>query len=124
MKTHSLTLAAKIHTNKHINLNIDENTLCKAWNLRWNIQVNKMAKNTMAFIFDNEVDLENILKQALWNFGGSFVIITKWPDSIEFWVQAYNTPVKFMTEELAQKIGNEISSYVFVDNGSERLTWR
>ncbi|PIN18050.1 hypothetical protein CDL12_09284 [Handroanthus impetiginosus] len=82
--THSFTLVAKIHTNKHINLNVAKTTLCNAWNLKGNIHVNEMVENTMAFIFDNEADLEKVLKQAPWNFRRSLVVITKWPEDKSF----------------------------------------
>ncbi|PIN26305.1 hypothetical protein CDL12_00941 [Handroanthus impetiginosus] len=102
-------------------------------NVRSNVQVNELEKNTLVFIFQVITDMEKVLKQAPWNFRGCLIVLTPWPDELafqdlnfeeaNFWIQASNIPVKYTNQVTAKTIGNKIGKFLFADIGLEHQKW-
>ncbi|KAL3617220.1 hypothetical protein CASFOL_038967 [Castilleja foliolosa] len=127
------TIIAKIHTTKNQNLNAFKTSILRAWNPSKKVSTNILQTNTMAFIFEDEKDMNKILNQS-WCFRDQQLILAKWPPDKAlheinltktlFWVQVSGLLVFYMNEENAKGIGDTLGTYVKADFNTPAHKWR
>lgn len=98
--------------------------MVKACNPKGKFQKNPRHQNSMAFIFENQADVQKILNQS-WSFHDSQIIIQHWPPDkaltevdmtkIHLWIQAHNLPVNLMNIQTATSIGNHLGKFLKAD---------
>ncbi|KAG8372571.1 hypothetical protein BUALT_Bualt12G0079900 [Buddleja alternifolia] len=130
----AFTLIGRILSEKSFKPNAVKNTLLKAWNPRFGMEMNSVEENKYAFIFKEKSDLDKVLNMAPWSFRGHLVILRQWDpdesveninlDSALFWVQVRNLPVRSINTATAKIIGDTIGRFVKTDLVSESQRWR
>ncbi|KAL3646892.1 hypothetical protein CASFOL_009436 [Castilleja foliolosa] len=127
------TIIAKIIAPKPINMNAFKSTMLKAWNPSKKTSTNLLENNTMAFVFENEEDLEKIINNA-WTFRDHQMVVTRWPpdkslpevnlNKTVFWIHAIGVPVSYTNMRSAMVIGDEIGKFIKTDLSMMNQKWK
>ncbi|KAL3649384.1 hypothetical protein CASFOL_005787 [Castilleja foliolosa] len=127
------TLITRIIAPKPLNLNAFKSTILRAWNITGKISANSLGDNMMAFIFSEEKDLEKVMNLS-WTFRDHQLVIARWPPDKSlaeinlhktiFWVHFFGVQVKFINQENAEKMGNEIGTFIKTDLHSSAQRWK
>ncbi|KAL3642056.1 hypothetical protein CASFOL_012871 [Castilleja foliolosa] len=126
-------LIAKVITQKQLNMNAFKTTILRAWNPTKKVTTNTLSDNSMAFIFEEEMDLNKVLRSS-WTFRDHQLVVAKWPpdkplnevnlEKISFWVQAFGIPVKYTNTNTAEAIGKVLGGLLKADLNSPTQRWR
>ncbi|KAL3638819.1 hypothetical protein CASFOL_016726 [Castilleja foliolosa] len=127
------TIIAKIISQKTCNMNAFKDAMIKAWKPNKKTTTNLLEDNTMAFVFDDEEDMEKVLNNA-WTFRDHQLVISRWPpdqalaeinlDKVTFWIHAIGVPVSYTNLRNAQVIGDELGRFVKSDMRSVAHKWK
>ncbi|KAL3639346.1 hypothetical protein CASFOL_017253 [Castilleja foliolosa] len=128
------TLIAKILSQKPLNLNAFKSSIIKAWNPKKKITTNILESNTVAFVFEDESDLDKVHNLS-WTFRDHQIILAKWNSdqalgevnltSTIFWIQVFGIPVCYMNQNTARIIiGNEIGTFCKADLQLASNKWK
>lgn len=92
----------------------------KTWRVSSKVQVEKINDNVFKFCFVNNKDCDNIFHGRPWSLNGALLILKEWYDeeaisevkfdNTTFHIQVHRLPPKFLHEDSAIKIGNQIGS--------------
>lgn len=87
--------------------------------------ISHIEYNTFSCIFHSEEDLQKVIRNSLWSFRGSHIVIQQWQadksyeevdfSCMEFWVQAHNLPLDRISLQNAKVIGNYVGQFQFMD---------
>ncbi|KAL3629253.1 hypothetical protein CASFOL_026475 [Castilleja foliolosa] len=131
--TEENAIIAKILSPKTLNMNAFKSSMLKAWKPDRKTQTNLLGDNTMAFVFEDEDDLEKVLNQA-WTFRDHQLAIARWPpdkslpeidlNKIAIWVHAFGVPVSYTNMRSAKAIGDEIGKFIKSDLTNINQKWK
>ncbi|KAJ1439268.1 hypothetical protein SESBI_02640 [Sesbania bispinosa] len=109
------SLVGRFLTQKPIHTNSLQNALAGIWCNPKGFRVEEVVPHTFQFFFDDESDVERIIKGSPWIFHNSWLILKRWMrdeniDSIEFnlvdlKVQIWGLPAHCKTSKMGVKIG-------------------
>ncbi|KAL3643388.1 hypothetical protein CASFOL_014203 [Castilleja foliolosa] len=127
------TIIAKIITTKTLNMNAFKAAMLKAWKPDKKATTNSLGDNTMAFVFEEEEDMEKILNQA-WTFRDHQLAVVRWPPDqahdevnlniVTLWVHAFGVPVSYTNMRSAKVIGDEIVRFIKTDLTNVNQKWK
>jgi hypothetical protein len=90
------------------------------WKTKQSFTVQDLGRNRVAFVFEDEMDLERVLVNEPWSYDKSLVVFQRLHDDealsdskfshVSFWVQLHNLPIRRMTAEAAETIGKSIGN--------------
>ena len=94
------------------------------WKPMGELKIRDPGENVLVFEFDDIMDLERVLEQEPWSYDKSLIAfqrvlnIEQIPqleyNQVAFWVQLHNVPLKNLTHETDEAIGNSIGKLVQV----------
>ncbi|KAL3628152.1 hypothetical protein CASFOL_027198 [Castilleja foliolosa] len=127
------TVIAKIISPKNLNLNAFKAAMIKAWSPSKKTTTNTLTNNSIAFVFEEEDDMEKVLNHT-WTFRDHQLVIARWPpdralseidlNKTAFWVHAIGIPVSYTNLHSAKAIGDEIGRFIKTDPSSIGQKWR
>ncbi|KAL3622592.1 hypothetical protein CASFOL_034003 [Castilleja foliolosa] len=128
-----VTLIARIMAPKPINMKALRTTITKAWNPTKKLTTYLLVDNTMAFVFEEEKDMEKVCNVS-WTFRDYQLVIARWPpdkalteidlNKTIFWVHAFGIPVAFINQNNAKAIGDTIGTFIKSDLQNATQKWK
>ena len=114
----ALSLIGKFLTCKSFNKRAAISTLKKAWGLEDRVQFVEVGSNLLQFKFQEEFDMERILRSGPWTFDNQALLLARWRkgmtarnvkfDSISMWVQIWDAPFDMTSPTVAKAVGSKI----------------
>ena len=116
----SRILVAQLFTKCHVNVEALVQTLKSMWHSIQNFEVRDLGSNTVLIIFDDDTVSMKIFTQGPWSFDKYLIGLYKPKDDestndaiflhTSFWVQIHNLPLRRMTRENTEVIGNTLGT--------------
>ena len=107
-------LAAKFLTKRALNVEAIAKTFTPIWRMKNGFRVTKESDHVVLFTFDNKTDLEQVLNTEPWSFDKHLMVLHRYDKEVEvseidfntvtFWIQVHELPVRFRTRAVAEKI--------------------
>ncbi|KAM7462720.1 hypothetical protein LguiA_030841 [Lonicera macranthoides] len=128
------SLVGRFITDRSINVTAKQDTMSRVWRPVRGVWIKELSPNLFLFQFGHEVDMNRVINDGPWSFDQHLLVLRRLENGVsphqvqlfhaEFWVQVYNLPVGFMSEKVAEHIGNYIGTFVEADrnnfNGGRR----
>ena len=118
-------LVAEFHTKRVLNTDTIARNFEQLWRSRNDFKVKDLGNHIVLFIFDNKPDTDRILASQPWSFDKYLVVLQRyethmhaqelWFDMVPFWVQVYDTPIRFRNKAVVQGIFLGIGNVVSCD---------
>ncbi|TXG66495.1 hypothetical protein EZV62_007770 [Acer yangbiense] len=123
----SSNLVGKILAKKQVTGEAFKAVISKIWQIRKELEVEWISRNTFAFHFSCRDDKDRVLKRGPWSFDDGFLVLEE-PEGkgdiskmkfnrADFWVQIQNVPLMCMTVEIGRFLGDIIGKVKDVDGG-------
>ena len=107
-------LAAKFLTKRALNIDTIAKNFTPLWRSKNGFKVTKEGDHVVLFSFDNQEDIDKILKTEPWSFDKHLMVLQRYDREIDvvdmdfnmvtFWVLVHDIPVRFRTKTIAEKI--------------------
>lgn len=111
-----------------------QNSIASLWCPREGMDVYKMGDRKYSFIFYHKLDMLNVMEGGPWSFEQSMlalyqVSMTKDPSTIQIttmkmWIQVYDMPKGFVSENILQSIGFVLGQPVRSDSRTFDGGWK
>ncbi|KAL7113084.1 hypothetical protein ACP275_04G041700 [Erythranthe tilingii] len=96
------------------------------WNCRLGLTVTKISRNMFMFVFQDQKDLTNVVKNTPWTIMGTGLMILSTCSSGEvtrelefsyspFWVQAHGLPLNYLTRRNGSNVGSILGTFICSD---------
>ncbi|OMO73078.1 reverse transcriptase [Corchorus capsularis] len=132
VKQHSLV--GKAISDKVIKLGPLRAILSKAWPLHDTLEIHELECNVFLFVFKDENDKRRVIQQGPWSVMNKHLMLKEWPveavleeidfTTSEFWVQAHNLLMSYLTKSNAEKIASMFPELVELDfDPHETFRW-
>ena len=122
-------LVAKFLTTRVLNIDSVARTFKPLWKTRQSFSVQDLGRNRVAFVFEDDMDLERVLVNEPWSYDKYLVVFQRLQEDesisdskfshVSFWVQLHNLPLRRMTEEAVEAIGRSIGEVEKVANSDD-----
>lgn len=133
VRTMSLCLIGKLHTDRSFNSYGLMETMKKIWNPTHGMTCSDLGFNLISFQFQAERDLKRVLDMEPWHFNKHVLVLRKITDEIQpsamtfdiapFWIRIYDLPRSGRDEATLAQIGGRFGEVVEIDkNTMEGLT--
>lgn len=119
---------------KSIKIEVMQQVLASIWRPVRGVQVKKIANNGFIFQLFHEKDVQRILHDGLWPFENATLVLKRLNDGdqstnvvldcVNYWIQVHDLPCGFMTERIAEHIGNSLGIFVQNDPNNFGGNWR
>ncbi|CAA0809080.1 Unknown protein, partial [Striga hermonthica] len=113
-----LSLIGQSFGEKKINFFGMKHTLSGIWATKQPFSVRNLGDNKFQFVFQSEEDKNRVMEGKTWSFDGKYLLLKQWdPEDLEFheeekvikiWVQVWNLPLHWVSEDAGAKIGKKI----------------
>ena len=112
----TFSIAAKFLTKRAINMEIIAKTFTLLWRARDGFKMQSFGDHKILFTFEKKKDVERILDGEPWSFDKHLVVMNRYEnesslqdikfEKTKLWVQIHGILIKYMTTEVAKKIGS------------------
>lgn len=119
-------IATKFLTKRAINMEVIDKTFTPQWRARNGCKIQSFGDHKIFFTFDNREDVVRILEGEPWTFDKHLVIMSRYDnesllqdikfEKTKLWVQLHGIPIKYMTIEVAKKIGSVLGEVLVQTN--------
>lgn len=111
---------------KSIKMEVMQQVMAAVWRPVKGVCVKKIENDRFIFKFFHEKDIQRILREGPWAFENATLVLKrlKEGDRVEFWVQVHDVPCGFMTERIAEQIGNAVGIFVQNDPNNFGGNWK
>lgn len=127
-------LVGRFLTDKVINVTAMKNSLASLWRPVKGICIKDLGPNLFLFQFYHPFDMDRVIKQGPRSFKQHLLIVGKVEDGLqpasvmlfhsEIWVQVFDLPCGFMSEQGGKNIGDFIGKFVESDPNNFNGHWR
>lgn len=127
-------LVGKFLTEKNINFNAMKNVIASLWRPKEGMEIIDLGGQRYLFVFYHVLDMQKVLEAGPWTFEQSLLVYQCIKDSedphsirlntMDIWVQVYDLPSGFVSENIFCNIGNYIGTFVKSDPGNVNGGWR
>ena len=117
-------LVGRFFTKRVLNDDVVARTFKPLWKLASKLKIRDSGDNVLIFEFEDILDLEQVLEYEPWSYEKSLIAFQRVHDveliphleynQVMFWVQMHNIPLKNLTHETDEAIGNSIRKVVQV----------
>lgn len=118
-------LVGRFLTDRTINFNAMQNVLASLWRPREGMEVHDIGGHRYSFVFYHPFDLQKVLEGGPWAFENNLLIYHKLKDDedphlvklhkFDMWVQIYDLPRGFVSENILSNIGKFIGEFIKAD---------
>ncbi|KAL0009244.1 hypothetical protein SO802_010746 [Lithocarpus litseifolius] len=115
-------IAAKFFTRRALNMEAIASTFQPLWRSKNGFKVKNMGNHIVLFIFDNKLEVENILENEPWSFDKHLMVLQRYDkdtlvedlqfNQTSFCVQVHGIPVRFMNQKVAEGICNKAGTVI------------
>lgn len=129
-----LCLVGRFVTKRSIRTHIMKERLAEVWRPVKGVSIKEAVPGVFLFQFYHAMDMERIMKGGPWSFDNHLLVLGRMKlgvplDQIplfhtEFWVQAHNLPIGFMTVAMGKLLANYIGKFVDYDPANNACVWR
>lgn len=129
-----LCLVGRFVTKRSIRTHIMKERLSEVWRPVKGVSIREATPGVFLFQFFHIMDLERVMKGGPWTFDNHLLVLGRMQVGVplhdiplfhtEFWVQAHNLPVGFMTEAVGKLLANYIGKFVGYDPTNNSCVWR
>lgn len=130
----NLCLLRRFLSDKPIRSHIMKDRLSGIWRPGRGVLIKEVELGLFRFQFFHKVDLLRILNGGPWSFDNYMLVLTSMQigdvpleiplNHITMWVQVHDLPIGFMSQIVAQHLGNFIGQYVEYDPNNDKGGWR
>ncbi|WOH11863.1 hypothetical protein DCAR_0831359 [Daucus carota subsp. sativus] len=127
-------LVGRFLTERNINFNAMQNVLASLWRPKEGMDVHDIGGSRFSFVFYHPLDLQKVLEGGPWTFEQSLLVSHKLGEhedphlvklnKIDIWVQIYDLPQGFISENILMSIGKFIGSFVKTDPANLTGGWK
>ncbi|XP_030932612.1 uncharacterized protein LOC115958345 [Quercus lobata] len=117
-------LAGKFFTKRTLNVDAVACTFKPLWKPAGELKIRDSGDNVLVFEFEDVLDLERVLEYEPWSYDKSLIAFQRVLDveqiphldfgQVTFWVQLHNIPLKNLSQETGEAVGNSIGKVVQV----------
>lgn len=119
---------------KHIKVEAMQQVLASVWRPVKGVRVKALAPNLFIFQFFHEKDIQRIMREGPWAFENATLVLKRLNEGdqpanvalyrVDFWIQVHDVPCGFMTENIAEQIGNSLGVFVQNDPNNFGGNWQ
>lgn len=127
-------LVGRFLTEKHINFTTMQNVLASVWRPKEGVEIHDIRGLRYSFVFYHPMDLQKVLEGGPRSFEQSMLVYSKVQENedpktvqlndSEIWVQVYDVPKGFISENILKSIGNYIGQYIKSDPTNFDGVWK
>lgn len=131
---HSHVLVGKFLTEKNINFSAMQNVMASLWRPNEGMEVYDLGGFGYSFVFYHKMDLQKVLDGGPWSFEQAMLVLyqlkaeedpnTVQLNEFEIWVQVYDLPRGFISENILKTVGASIGRYVKSDPKNFDGLWK
>lgn len=133
-KKDSFVLVGRFLTEKNINFQAMRNMLASLWRPKEGMEIHDIGGYRYSFDFYHVMDLQHVLDGGPWSFEQSMLVYHKMTETedphlvqlnaVDIWVQVYDIPTGFISENILKSIGMYIGKYIKSDPASLDGRWK
>ncbi|XP_074341908.1 uncharacterized protein LOC141679304 [Apium graveolens] len=134
VKKEACVLVGRFLTEKNINFMAMQNVLASLWRPKEGFEIHDIGEMRYTFVFYHPTDLQKVLDGGPWSFEQSLLIHSEVKENddpkgvkledTEIWMQVYDLPNGFISENIFQSIGNYIGAYIKFDPANYDGFWK
>ena len=119
-------LAAKFLTKRIMNVESVARTFQPLWKSKKDVQIKDMGENILFFHFEDECDLDKVIKHEPWTYNKRLVIFEKVIANVpistlafqftSFWIQIHNLPIHCLNPKTRDEIGSTLGTTLHMTN--------
>lgn len=127
-------LIGRFLTEKNINYNAMQNVMAGLWRPKEGMEVYDMGGMRYSFVFFHTLDMQKVLDGGPWSFEQAMLVlhqVKKGEDplivplnQIDMWVQIYDIPRGFLSENILKSVGSSIGTYIKTDPSTFVGGWK
>lgn len=127
-------LVGKFLTEKNINFNAMQNVMASLWRPKQGLEIHDVGNQRYVFIFYHIMDVKKVLEGGPWSFEQSLLVFRRFSEEedpllvpleeSEIWVQVYDMPKGFASQNVLKSVGNYVGQFVKTDPNNFDGNWK
>lgn len=127
-------LVGRFLTEKNINYNAMQNVMAGLWRPKEGMEVYDMGDLRYSFVFFHALDIQKVIEGGPWSFEQAMLVYHQVQDGedptavplqhVEMWVQIYDIPRGFLSENILKSVGSSIGTYIKSDQNTFVGGWK
>lgn len=112
-------------TEKNINFNAMRNVIASLWRPEKGIKIHDLGNFRYLFMFYHVMDIQKVVDGGPWSFEKALLVFKRLqayenpqmvePKKMKIWVQVYDIPRVFLSENILKSVGASIGTYIKSD---------
>lgn len=130
----TFVLVGRFLTEKNINFNAMRNVMAALWRPREGMEIHDLGGLRYSFVFYHIMDLRKVIEGGPWSFEQASLVLRQLGhledphmvalQEMEIWVQVYDIPRGFLSENILKNVGASIGKYVKSDPANFDGAWK
>lgn len=130
----TFVLVGRFLTERNINFPAMQSVLAALWRPQKGVEIHDIGSHRYTFVFYHVLDFQKVVEGGPWSFEQSPLICHKLEpmedanvvplNKMEIWVQVHDMPTGMLSENVLQAIGNQVGTFVKLDEGNSSGMWR
>lgn len=130
----SFILVGRFLTEKNVKFNVMQNVLSSIWRPKEGVEIHDIGEMRYTFVFYHPLDMQKVLDAGPWSFEQGMLVYKQLVanedpkevelNEVDIWVQVYDVPQGFVSENILRSIGNFIGGYVQSDQANFNGMWK
>lgn len=127
-------LVGKFLTEKNINYNAMQNVMAGLWRPKEGMEVYEMGGLRYSFVFFHKLDIHKVIDGGPWTFEQAMLVYHQVKEGedpmavplqhVEMWVQIYDIPRGFLSENILKSVGASVGTYIRSDPNTFEGWWK
>lgn len=127
-------LVGKFLTEKNINFMAMQNVMAVLWRPKEGMEVHDLGGMRYSFVFYHKMDLQKVIDGGSWSFEQAMLVVhqlggmedplTVKIQEVDIWVQVYDIPRGFLSENVIRSVGSSIGKYIKSDSTTFDGVWK
>lgn len=130
----TFVLVGKFLTDKNINFSAMQNVITSLWKPKEGMEIHDLGGFRYSFVFYHKMDLQKVVEEGPWSFEQSMLVMKQLKNNedphlvqlqeADIWVQVYDLPHGFASENILKSVGASIGQYIKSDPTNFDGTWK
>lgn len=130
----SYVLIGRFLTERNVNFNAMQNVMAFLWRPKEGMEVHDIGGLRYSFTFFHKMDIQKVMDGGPCSFEQATLVLHKLADgedpctvkmqNVEMWVQAYDIPKGFISENILKSVGASVGKFVRVDSNTFDGIWK
>ncbi|WOG99650.1 hypothetical protein DCAR_0519004 [Daucus carota subsp. sativus] len=127
-------LIGRFLTEKNINFNAMQNVMASLWRPKEGMEVNDIGGMRYSFTFFHKMDIQKVIDGGPWSFEQATLLThqlemgedpcTVKMQDVEMWVQIYDIPRGFLSENILKNAGDSMGKFIRVEPNTFDGVWK